>query len=163
MKKICELWTHLKTILQVYYLQCLPYSATLMNIQWIFQSWFGPLVIHSTAHFSVIFRIILHVHSISHHSTLGFRVYNELWISKPSEGDIKKEHHSIGHKLLADNGALIKIWHMNFKVSTPLWMRILLHTGLKFYYITTFPFEYPTVKFMNLSSFNFVQGFRHEK
>ena len=48
---------------------------------------------------------------------------NELWISKGgvSQADNKKkEHHSIGHKLSPHNGALIKIWHMNFKVSTLL-------------------------------------------
>lgn len=32
----------------------------------------------------------------------------------------KKKSQGIGHKLSDDNGALIKIWHMNFKVSTPL-------------------------------------------
>ena len=126
-----------------------PFPSQLMNIQWIFQSWFGPLVIYSTAHFSVIFRIILHTFNFSPFHLVGrvavstitsFEYQKEGWVRLI----IKKEHHSIGHKLSPHNGALIKIWHMNFKVSTLLWMRILIlyyYTQvLKIYYVTKFTF-----------------------
>ena len=51
-------------------------TMTLMNIQWIFQSWFGPLVIYSTAHFSVIFRIILHTFNFSPFHLVCYEVSN---------------------------------------------------------------------------------------
>ena len=53
---------------------------------------------------------------------------NELWISKPtggvSQSDNKKGASEYRPQIVAaHNGALIKIWHMNFEVSTLLWMR----------------------------------------